>query len=517
MAQTAIIIGAGLGGLATAIRLARDGWKVKVLEKTTAVGGRLHCHVEQGYLWDVGPLLLTIPFVLRELFKHAGHDLEDYLELVPLDPVCRHFFPDGKVLNTWANPHLFQIEIARREKDRGESLERFARHTQGIHDLLAELGLFYPPARAWEWLQWRILKNLVHVPKVFSMSSMADTVTHFFKDPQIRQLFMRYALEKGAAPDGLPSAFSALSWFENQGGGWYIRGGMYRLAEALEHCAKDLGVEFLLDAEVQEIALEQRGLFRNPRATGVVIRSGLRMEADVVICNADAAHARARLLPSRHPAAVTRKLNRRPFSSAPFIILLGVKRRYDQLAHHNIFFPADPVAEFHDIFRLKRPASDPTIHLTISARSDATQAPEGHDNYSIMVHAPALEPDHHWDQQRDEYRALILRRLETLGLTGLEREITCEKVITPADFAVRTNAYRGALYGQADHGIINLLGTSSHRSLRVSRLYSVGQSLHPCDAIASALLSARRVGELVAGDLGRDDEPRTETAPAVEE
>ncbi|MBI4026427.1 MAG: phytoene desaturase [Verrucomicrobia bacterium] len=500
MAQTAIIIGSGLGGMATAIRLARDQWKVKVLEKNSRVGGKLDCHSKEGFLWDVGPTLVTMPFVLRDLFEYAGHDIEDYLELLSVDPVCRYFYPDGKVINAWANFHHFQIEVARREKDHGEALEGFMRYARSIYDLSVEAHLFRPPQTALGYLAPRFLKQAHHLPRLFGRKSMAEVVERHFKDPHIRQLFLRYATTRGSSPYRIPAAFNIIPYVEMQGGGWYIRGGMYLLAEAMEKCARDLGVEFLVGAEVSEITLTQKGRFQTPRANGVVIRGGVRLDADVVICNADAMHAWTRLLSTRRQQAVTRRLDAKPFSSSPFVILWGVKRRYEQLAHHNVFFSSDYLAEFDDLFNRKRPAAEPTVYVCISTRTDPTQAPPGQDNFSVLVHTPAIEPDHHWEQMRLSYRDTILARLEKMGLDGLRHDILCEKVISPADFALRTNAYRGAIYGHATHAVSDIWSRQPNRCAEVSSLYFVGGMTHPGGGIPMVLLSAQRAAAAVNRD-----------------
>lgn len=501
MPSYAIIIGAGLGGMATAIRLARDGWKVSVLEKNIRVGGKLDCHSDQGFLWDIGPSLVTMPFVLRELFEYAGHDMEDYIELLPVDPVCRYFYPDGKTINAWANFHHFQIEIARREKDHGEALEGFMRYAQGIYDLSADAHLFHPPERRVDFLGFRFLRHLHHLPKVMTARSMASIVEKYFKDPHVRQLFMRYATYAGSSPYRIPATFNIIPYVEMQGGGWYIQGGMYRLAEALEKCARDLGVEFLFDAEVSEITYESGSFLKRPKATGVVIKNGVRLHADAVICNADAMHVWGRLLNLPRQKAVMRGFDRRPFSSSPFMMTFGVKRRYEKLTHHNVFFSSDYLEEFDDIFQKRRPAAEPTIYIGISSRSDPTQAPAGQDNYFVLINAPALEPDHHWDRMGVVYRNTILDRLEKMGLEGLRKEIVCERIITPADFSARTNTYRAAIYGHATHSMASVMNRPANRSPDVERLYFVGGSTQPGGGIPMVFLSAQRVVRAVQTDM----------------
>jgi len=500
MDKTAIVIGAGLGGMATAIRLARQGWQVKVLEKNTRVGGKLDCHCDHGFLWDMGPSTITMPFVLRELFEYAGHDIEDYLELIPVDPVCRYFYPDGKVVNTWSNYHHFQIEVARREKDHGESMENFMRYARGVYDFSGEVNLFRLPATWLGCLGIRFLKKARHLPKVLTRKTMAQTIEHYFKDPHTRQLFLHYATCQGSSPYQAHATLNVLPYLELQDGSWYIRGGIYRLAEALEKCARDLGVEFQLDAEISEITLKGQGAFRKPRATGVVIRGGMHLDASVIVCNADMMHAWTRLLHTKRQAAITRQFDQTPFSNSAFMLLLGIKRRYDKLAHHNVFFSSDYLAEFDDLFHKRRPAAEPTIYVCISGRTDPTQSPAGEDNYFVVVNAPALEQDHHWERMRDSYRNVVLDRLEKMGLEDLKNQIVYEKIITPSDFASRNNAYRGAIYSHAAHSLETTWNRQPNRCKEINGLYFVGGSVQPGGGIPMVLLSARKAAETVVHD-----------------
>lgn len=498
MGKTAVIIGAGLGGMATAIRLARDGWKVKVLEKNSRVGGKLDFYSDKGFLWDVGPSLVTMPFVLRDLFDYAGQDIENYIDLVPMDPVCRYFYPDGKVFNAWANVHHFQIEVARREKDKGEALEKYMNRAKGIFNLVWDTYLNPSDSRLQK--SKHLFRRSIHLPKTFSFKTWAASVESIFKDPQLRQMFFHYATMHGASPYRASSILNILPYAEMRDGGWYVRGGIYRLAEALERCARDLKVEFLVDAEVSEINLEKGAFFKKPRATGVTIGKGIQIPADVVICNADAVHAWSRLIHSKKHASIARNLERKPFSSSAFILLLGVKRRYDKLSHRNVFFSSDGRSEFADIFQKKRLATEPTISLSISGRIDPTQSPQGQDNYLITVQTPPLEPDHHWENLREGYKISILEQLEKRGLENLRNEIVCEKIITPADLASKTYSYRGALYGHAIHSTRSFLNRIDNRSSEIEGLYFVGGCTQPGAGIPLVILSAQRVSRMIAQD-----------------
>ncbi|MCC7517782.1 MAG: phytoene desaturase [Verrucomicrobiae bacterium] len=498
---TALVVGAGLGGMASAIRLRRAGWKVTVLEKNTRVGGKLDRHAAEGFLWDVGPTAVTLTPVLTELFEHAGQRLEDYLELTPVDPICRSFFPDGKVLNTWSKAHLFQIEIARREQDQGQALEGFLRYARRLHDLGGEAWLYHPPRTPFGFLRGNFLKRLRGLPALLSRRTLADVVERRFKNLQVRQVFERYAAYTGSSPFLAPSLLNLIPYIEIQGGSWHLRGGVFRLVEALEKCARELGVEFMFDAEVTSILTERRGRFGAPRARGALVNTRIRMEADAVVCNTDPAHAWTRLLQGLPGASrAFRRLAKRPFSLAPFLILWGVKHRDPRLAHHNVFFSSDLRAESHELVARRRAAQEPTLYVGVSSRTDPTQAPPGQDNYFVMAHVPPLEPDHHWDRDRDAYRDLILARLEKMGLDALRRNIVCEKIITPADFAARVHAFRGAIHGSAFHSFGSVWRRPRARCPGVRGLYFVGGCVRPGGGIPFVLLSAQQTVGAILDD-----------------
>lgn len=501
--KTAIVVGAGLGGMASAIRLRRAGWKVVVLEKNMRVGGKLDCHAAGGFLWDIGPTVVTLTPVLTELFEHAGQRLEDYLELVPVDPMCRSFFADGKVLNSWANGHLFKIEIARQEQDQGQALEGYLRYARRLHDLGGEAWLYHPPRTPLGFLRWSILKRLGGLPAALSGRSLAAAVERRFTSPHVRRIFERYATWIGSSPYRAPALFNFISYIELQGGGWYLRGGIFRLAEALEKCAREVGVEFVFDAEVSSVLFERAGRLGATRARGVVVKNHIEMKADAVVINADPLHAWNRLLQGfpRAPA-IFRRLQKRPFSLSPFLLLWGVKRRYPQLAHHNVFFSPDSREEFDDIFLRHLPSRAPTIYVGISARTDPTQAPPGQDNYVVLVNTPPIEPDHHWEKERDGYRDLIVRRLESQGLDALGDHIVCEKIITPADFAARTHAFRGAIHGHAFHSRRDVFARPRARCPGIQGLYLVGGGVRPGGGIPLVLLSAQRAVGALLEDAG---------------
>jgi phytoene desaturase len=463
--------------MAAAIRLAKAGLDVEIWEKNPGPGGKVKELSESGYRWDTGPSLLTMPDVLRELFSDAGASLEEYLTLERLDSTCRYFWSDGTVIDEneafWRRP-----EVA-----------RFLAYARGIYQLSGEAYLNHPPSQFWRAFSLKNWPKLRHLPKVATTQTMAAKIDSFFSDSHLRQLFYRFATYNGSSPYLTPATFNIIPFVEADFGGWYVRGGMFQIALALEKLAKKLGVTFYYQSQVIE--------YRNGH---VVSKGGAEDSFDAVVCNADVIAAHHSILPfGPAPAA---ELARPELSCSGLIFFWGVQHRYGQLRHHNIFFSDNYPAEFRDIFSRKELPGQPTIYIAISARMDAGHAPEGCDNYFVLINAPARNPDDPWSkEQLALYRSQVIARLERMGLPGLARHIVCEEIFTPTDFATRDLARHGALYGWASHSIRASLLRPPLRSPHDPRLYFVGGTTHPGGGIPLVLLSGKMVADLVQKDV----------------
>jgi diapolycopene oxygenase len=503
-----VIIGGGLGGLAAAIRLARQGHSITLIEKNAELGGKLDTYSHDGIAWDIGATSFTMPFALRELFECTGQELENFLYMKPVDPIRRCFFTDGTVLNQWSNPHLFQIEIARREKDRGQALDAYYRYAKGMYELYGEKMLFSHTGD----VRSRALKKLLHFPKRLSVKSMSESTRRFFKEPHVQRLFIHYATHFGASPTRLPSMAHLLAHLEHQGGCWTIRGGMSRIIGALEKLALDLKVEIYKNTEATEILTRASGGFQMPQVKGVSTSKGRVYDADLVICNLDVTSTWARLLEIPKKKRRLQQYERRSFSTSAFVILCSLRKMYDELATQNLFFSEDWKLEQSEIFEKKLPPQDPTIELSVlTALSDSNSGqgseekktpppPKTQRNTMVRIHVrvPALEPDHHWQQKSDAYRERIFAKLERMGLKGFREEIDFQKTLTPSDFALRHGSYRGAIFGHVPtRG--SIWNKPQNQSTDVEGLYFVGDSTRPGGGIPFTLLSA----EHVAADINR--------------
>lgn len=490
--KSVVVVGAGLGGLAVAVRLAARGLRVIVCEKNERVGGKVNIRRAAGYSFDTGASLLTMRHVVEDLFASAGRRLEDYLTLEPLDPICRYTWPDGATFDASADLAHTEAEIGRLAPGDVAGFRRFLDDAKRKYEVAERTFLAHALNDLPRLLRPRFARDLAVVS---SWRTLDAHVRRHFCSPRLRQLFDRFATYNGSSPYRAPSVFSLISYAEFGLGAWYVRGGMYELPRALMQLAAELGVELRTGAEVERIVVEDGG------ARGVILRGGEERRADAVVVNADATNAYLNLLGDEaRVERMRRRLARREPSLSGFVILLGVARRYEQLAHHNIFFSSDYSAEFRALFDARRLAEDPTIYVCAASRTDSTQAPAGHENLFVLINAPATSERTRWDEERQAYRNLVVGKLEGFGLEGLSRAVEHEESITPEDFERTYLAHRGALYGASSNTLSSALLRPANRSRHIRRLYFAGGTTHPGGGIPLVLLSGRMVAEMVLAE-----------------
>ena len=472
MPKKILVIGAGLGGLAAAIRLARAGHAVEVWERNGEPGGKLKELRVGDFSWGTGPSLLTMPHVLRELFADAGERMEDHLDLVQLESACRYFWTDGTMIDEdatfWRQP-----EIA-----------RFLEYARGIYELSGEAYLTRPPSEFWRAFTPANLPKLRHLPKVATLRTLAAEVERRISDPHLRQIFLRFATYNGSSPYLTPATFNIIPYVEAEFGAWYVRGGMHKIAEELAVLARRNGVVFRFNTTAYSWANQE-----------AVSEDNVRTRADYLVCNADVLTARSSFLFS---ASAQKKLLAPPLSTSGFILFLGVRGRDERLRHHNIFFSDDYPNEFAEIHERKISPTEPTIYISASARTDPAHAPEGHDNYFVLINAPARDPNETWTKAEAEgYRDLVLRRLERFGFDDLPARIVAERIFTPSDFATRDLARHGSLYGWASHSIGASLFRPPLRAPDDWSVFFAGGTTHPGGGIPLVLLSGKMVADMI--------------------
>ena len=482
--------------MAAAIGLAARGAKVTVLEKNTQVGGKLNVWEQGGFRFDTGPHVLTMLWALEEVFSNAGRRLEDVLDLVRLPTVCRYHFEDGQTLDAPGDPEDAAIAIQNFAPADTEGFRRFLDYAKRVSDATTEPFLKQdfgasvrgiPTPAQWGQLSsflalkpWRTLRGVVH---------------ENFSDPRLRQVFELYALYSGSHPARASGIFATVADVQWRDGTFYVRGGLYQLAQALRDAAESLGVRFQTSTEAAEIIVKQG------RARGVQTRCGDRMFADAVVCNADALNAMTTLVP--HEARRRwheRRVEKIEPSTSAFLLLLGVQGEYPQLAHHNSFLAADGDAEFASIFDAQRPAEDPTVGVACQSVSDPTKAPPGCSNLFVMTNPPALSLRFDWTTEAAHYREIVLSKLERMGLTDLRQRIVVEQMWTPLDLQIRYHAYKGAIYGLSSNGWRQGFLRPPQVSPDVDGLYFVGGSTHPGGGVPLCALSGTNAAKRIAAD-----------------
>jgi phytoene desaturase len=475
-----IIIGGGLGGLAAACRLAKAGFAVSVFEKNGQVGGKVNLVEADGYRFDTGASLLTMRHVLEELFEFCGKRTEDYLEIVPLEPICRYFWPDGTVFDASQNIEKTAREIARIAPEDVADFDKYLADSRQKYEIAERTFLAQSLNDLPKLLTFGNLSDLL---KISTLKTLASHNAKFFKSEKLRQIFNRFATYNGSSPYATPATFALIPFVEFGLGAWYVRGGMYEISRSLEKLAVALGVKIFTEAEVDEIVVE------NKKAVGVRI-GGETISADLVISNADAIETYRNLLRSK-------KFQNREPSCSGFVLLLGTRRKFPSLAHHNIFFSDDYRAEFDALFKQKIPAPNPTVYVCATSRSDATQAPEGHENLFVLVNAPYTGGRTNWQREAPNYRDLIVEKLEKSGLEGLADAIDFERIITPEDFEAKYRANRGSIYGISSNGLLSAFLRVPNCARDIENLYFVGGATHPGGGIPLVLLSGKMTSEMI--------------------
>jgi phytoene desaturase len=469
--STVVVIGAGVGGLAVAARLAATGHRVTVCEQAPVVGGKLGTYERDGFRFDTGPGLLTLPHVFADLFAATGAPLREVLDLVELDPIVRHRFPDGTVLDTCRDPRELEARIVAAFGGPAALqwrafADRAARIWDATHGPFLESPL--DPVR--------LLRNVRHTGTIAPWRSLRGLAAAYLDDPRLRMLVDRYATYTGSDPRLAPAALASVPHAELHFGGWYVRGGLHRIADALAGRCTELGVEIRTSTDVVRITAT-RG-----RATGVELADGTVLRADVVVANADAEHVYTDLIPvPRRPA---------PRSLSGFVVLLALRGETPGRAHHTVTFPADYDAEFDAVFgRRARPVPDPAVYVSVPP--DA--APDRHEAAFVLVNAARQGPvDWRAPGLSEGYADHLVDRL------GVRDRVLFREIVSPADLEVRTRAVGGAIYGTSSNGLRAAFLRPANRS-PVPGLFLVGGSSHPGGGLPLVALSAQITAGLIGG------------------
>ncbi|MCU0508507.1 MAG: phytoene desaturase family protein [Anaerolineae bacterium] len=490
MSKTVVVIGAGIGGLSASIRLARAGYRVICFEQHPTPGGKMREFRAGGFRWDAGPSVITMLPVIEDLFATAGERLEDWLTLAPVDPLTRYFFEDGKRLDVHLDRAKTAAQIAAIEPRDAAGYSAYLDHAAFLHQVTSPLFVYGDRPSPFDLPKVGVGNALRLEP----FSKLHGSIKGYVRSPHIRQLLGRFATYIGSSPYHAPATLGVVSHVELNEGVWYPRDGVYSIARALHDVACKVGVDVRLGTPVQRIEV------KNGRATGVTLASGEVIPADAVLANVDAALVYNRLLPQGEaPPRRARKLGLQRLSCSGFILLLGVRGVHEDLAHHNIFFCRDYRQEFVDIFDRKMPPAEPTLYASITCKSTPQDAPAGHENWYILVNAPAVGPEYDWNKRADEYRDVTLDQLARFGYE-LRDKIVMEQRITPNDIEAKTASWRGALYGELFDSPWVAFRRPRSRAGDVKGLYLCGGTAHPGGGVPMVMLSGKLAAKAIIED-----------------
>ncbi len=489
-----VIIGAGMGGLAAALRLAHAGHRVTVVEKNARPGGKVNVLERDGFRFDTGPTILTMPGEIKRLFSDLGRAPEAYIELLPFEPIYRAHFRDGTLFNLHADEQQTLEEIRRISPRDAVAYQSFMRRTERIWRAI-DGALFDRLFLSWrDIFQPTVFRAGLQVDALRTMYQRVDSTFH---DPRIKQLFMFQAIYVGASPRQTPATYTVIPYLEQRHGVWFPRGGLYSLVEAAMRVAEEQGVEVRCHAPVATIRVEQG------RARGVELESGEWLPADVVISNADLVHTYGELVPSEARRRYSDKaLQRFDPSSSAFILYLAVERSYRELVHHNIYFGGDYDREMLDIFERQRMPDDGSWYICAPTRTDPALAPPGCEALYVLTLAPALSPaSPDWERDKEMLAQRLLDKMEQeAGLTDIRQHLRWMELFTPQDFASVYNGNRGSIFGLSAIFRQTAFFRPPNRSEDVRGLYLVGGSTQPGGGVPIVMIGGRLVADLIERD-----------------
>jgi phytoene desaturase len=480
--KKAVIIGGGLGGLATALRLAAGGWQVTVCEQGNTFGGKMNLWERDGFRFDTGPSLITMRWVFEELFAAMGRDLYDFVELTPMRPLAEYVYPDGmRFTYTTSLPEWLKTlrEIEPRDVD---GFLRFMRLGARLFEVSRHTFLRRAPGGKPDV---NALRALRYMPLRYGWGNYQRAVAAHFKSPRLQQLYNRYPTYVGSSPYRSPATLAVIPYLEYAFGGWYIKGGLYRLVEALLQVAAQLGVELLTRARVTRITRT------GARADGVELEDGTRRPADAVIMNGDASNTPALLGESDKP------LPEQDLSLSGFVQLAAVKHTQPQLFHHTIYFSDDYQREFSQLFDERRFPTDPTVYVSAPSRNDRSLAPDEGETLFIMANAPAQKGEIWNEQAKQKAQEAVWERLARSGFPVKPADVVFSDTWTPRRIAQRYLMPGGAIYGTHSHGWRKAFLRPPNRDKKYAGLYYVGGSAHPGGGTPTVLLSAQITCELI--------------------
>ncbi len=487
--KKAIIIGSGIAGLATAIRLRKQCFDVHVYEINHTAGGKLTEIYKNGYRFDCGPSLFTMPQFVEELFQISGKEISEYFEYTRKEKVCTYFYEDGTRFTAFADEKKFAKTAADTFKVSEAKIVEYFKKSKQKYDLTSSLFLEKSLHKLSTYLSKDTLKAMSRIGVLDIDKTLHQLNENEFKDPRLVQLFNRFATYNGSSPYKTPGIMSMIPHLEQYYGTFFPRGGMYSITRSLYQLALEIGVTFHFETKVDQILVDQK------KAKGVLVNNSF-FEADIVVSNMDIVPTYKKLLVNQKPPE---KVIKQPRSSSALIFYWGIKREFPELDLHNIFFSRNYQEEFNFIFSKKLVYDDPTVYINITSKNEPRDAPTARENWFVMINVPGNEGQD-WDAIIKKSKRNILKKLSRLLGTDIENLIENEEILDPRTIESNTQSYQGSLYGASSNNKYAAFLRHPNFSRKIGNLYFCGGSVHPGGGIPLCLLSGKIVSELIQKD-----------------
>ena len=489
MSKKVIIIGSGVAGLSSAIRLCAEGFDVEVFEANAYPGGKLSQFELNGYRYDAGPSLFTMPHFLEELFADSDAHLHDYLTYIRKEIVCKYYFEDGTRFTAFADKERYADEASKVFHVTKEEVKQYFEQSAMKYEVTESLFLKKSLHKLSTYLSKETVRGVLRAHRLGLMNTLHEENKKSFNDERLVQLMNRYATYNGSSPYRTPGIMSMIPHLEQHYGTFFPRGGMINITNAMFKRAQELGVVFHFNKKVDEIAIYE------DKAMGVRIGDNT-IQADVVLSNMDVMPTYRKLLPREKAPERTLKQER---SSSALIFYWGIKKEFPELDLHNIFFATDYKKEFDVLFEGKEVAEDVTVYIHISSKDEKADAPAGCENWFVMVNVPGNKGQD-WDALIPQIRSRVISKLNRLLKTDVESLIEAEQVLDPRGIEARTQSYQGSLYGASSNNRFAAFLRHPNFSSRIQNLYFCGGSVHPGGGIPLCLMSGKIVSDIIRKD-----------------
>ncbi len=491
--KSVIVIGAGIGGITAATHLARRGLHVTVVEKNSRPGGRCDRFSREGHHFDTGPTLFLMPLLYEAEFRALGTSLHERLDLQRVDPTYHLVFDNGSQLALTSDLKSLQEQLESIQPGSFQGLLRYMQEG-GLHYQLALEKLVNRDFRkASDFISFQ---NLALAFRLKALIPHYRNMSAYFDDPRLKAAFTFQDSYMGLSPFEAPAIFSLMPYAELAHGVWYPKGGMYSVVETLMSLARQAGVEFIFDSAVERIDTN------SAHARGILLTDGARLDADVVLANADLPYVYQNLLPQD---GMAKALLRKRFSCSVISFFWGMDKTYEALGPHTLFLADDYRENFESIDRDLGLPANPSLYVHAPARLDPSMSPPGQDTLTAIVPVGHMSEngEQNWGALRDEARQHVFRRLRILGMTDLESHIKFEETYTPLSWRKRYNLVKGATHGLSHTLLQMAYFRPANRHPRYRNLYFVGASTHPGTGIPTAMVSGRLVAERIMDELYR--------------